>query len=1228
MTIQAAVERRAESSAPVMATIPWTNSSGWSRAQYYETIRAGDVNGDGKAEILARSAHGVDTWAFDAKRGSWEQLAGATPPISDDSGWGRPEYYTTLRLGDVNDDGKAELVARSAAGIKTWAFNGRAWESLSVSNPSWSDAEGWGRPECYSTIALADIDGDGCDELLARSDSGIEAWKFDSDKDEWKLLSQDSPGWSNAAGWDRPQCYSTIRFGDIDGDGKAEMLARSADGVDTWSFDGLGWAMLSAASPAISDAAGWAHPQYYSTLRLADVDGDGRDELVARSPSGMQTWKFDVAAGVWNRIASADPPLSDSRGWSDPQYYETILLADVDGDGRAELMARSPQGLSTWGFGGGEWSLLDAASPDFSDAAEWNRPEHYRTIRLAPYNGAGKALVAARSSSGVGFYSFGDRGPKWRQFPTMGPVPNATPENVAKLKANLAAMDQFVKRCHDWFQDHLLAIFALLQVSDADPGQEFATSVLSAAFEAIGSRPVPGAPAISGLLGGIHDRGAANDSRGELNRTFPNVLQRFGANSMELTRQIALYKNEAQKYWRRRLKNPATGEEVVLGDLASVEFPPPATGEFEDLLDAALAAGRYRLWQRTLPKRWNAVGMRDALDLRFQDEAACRSWVEAYVRKHKGCYLTCRKVDATWPNKGVVWRVQERWLGHGPFPFAHQDAPGALCDELFQDDGAGKIVRSTSITTRADVFNNWGLPFEEVALPSYGPHGPVLRAAILSAEAEDRPVLLNSHKLAGLVAQGAGFRGASFRDSSMPQAQLAKADLSSADLSSTDLSEADLSSTSLERVGADSVNLRGARLEFAVARGARLRGANLAEAQAQGAFLRDADLRGANLRSAVLRGADLRDADLTDADLTEADLAGADLRGARLSGAVTALAMFRGADLRGVVGLRLTGDVETAFAEGEFEPNQLPSHSVRCAGEATNCQRDVDPGQLHDAAHALAGICGGRLVDGFRATLEGFQDALNVFSSFSIALDGSERDDGSLALSFGMAGPTFYRKTVAALEARGVPRPRAAELAAAGLATHYPALGCRLEIVGSGEKVQAQFQGPTGSLEVERILSITGAQAASGVLSAALGALDRASVALTSIDFSTQNAGAAEFFFVAPAGDASVVSALLHGLGVRWSDANALEAWLMRSRSPYLLSAGVPCASSAYQVGVYLPVEAQRLDAFRDLLDAASWRRLSNLGDLAAQHPLQVSYIGFVRRPDGSTRVTAEAAFG
>ena len=91
--------------------------------------------------------------------------------------------------------------------------------------------------------------------------------------------------------------------------------------------------------PAWGDAAGWDDPSKYSTIQLADVNGDGKDELLARGDAGLEIWTFDTSVGQWRPQVDANAvpqiltdvrsplPSEDFLGWKQPR----VLLDDPDG---------------------------------------------------------------------------------------------------------------------------------------------------------------------------------------------------------------------------------------------------------------------------------------------------------------------------------------------------------------------------------------------------------------------------------------------------------------------------------------------------------------------------------------------------------------------------------------------------------------------------------------------------------------------------------------------------------------------------------------------------------------------------------------------------------------------------------------------------------------------------------------------------------------------------------
>jgi hypothetical protein len=90
---------------------------------------------------------------------------------------------------------------------------------------------------------------------------------------------------SNANGWDQPQYYTTIRLADIDGNGMADVCGRDANGIACWQFDGEAFG-AKVLGPEWSDVSGWGNTQYFSTLHLAGGCSESADCGTSGSGSG------------------------------------------------------------------------------------------------------------------------------------------------------------------------------------------------------------------------------------------------------------------------------------------------------------------------------------------------------------------------------------------------------------------------------------------------------------------------------------------------------------------------------------------------------------------------------------------------------------------------------------------------------------------------------------------------------------------------------------------------------------------------------------------------------------------------------------------------------------------------------------------------------------------------------------------------------------------------------
>jgi hypothetical protein len=298
------------------------------------------------------------------------------PTLSDDTGWGAPEHFATIRLADVDADGDDDLCARGGAGLRCWPSSsggfGEPWPAL----VALADAEGFEDPSRWSTIRLGDVTGDGLADACARTSEGMRCWASTGLGFDAEAIA--GPRWSDASGWGAHRFYATIRLADLDGDGRDDLCARAAAGLRCHLSSGAGFGEAITLD-ALADESGWDDLSNYETLALPDLDGDGDRDVCARADARVFCWPFDGGA-FGARIDG--PVLSDEGSWSRAIYWRTIRFADVDGDGDDDLCARGASAVRCW-LSSGTGFESSVEGPAWSDASGWWAPRFHATIRLA-----------------------------------------------------------------------------------------------------------------------------------------------------------------------------------------------------------------------------------------------------------------------------------------------------------------------------------------------------------------------------------------------------------------------------------------------------------------------------------------------------------------------------------------------------------------------------------------------------------------------------------------------------------------------------------------------------------------------------------------------------------------------------------------------------------------------------------------------------------------------------
>lgn len=424
---------------------PWSDSSGWKSPDQYETIVSGDVDGDGVGELVGRNAATVETWtwdrnygttgldgtsnkAYDPAPGQWTQVLPEAPPpkFPSEDGWWDASRYSTFRLADVDGAKGDELIVRMPSGLSIykWDTAKKTW-AVWITTAVFSDSDGFGQshPDTYRTITTGNIDGRPGMEILGRGPDGIQAWTLNNEDDGLTRMDFPPTPFSDANSWNHESNYSTIRVANVYGDSRDEVLGRGTDGMEVWSLDPATttWKQVGPSLPDWGDGSGWSSPELYKTISVGDVDGDGLADVVGRTSDGVDARALVPGSDgkpTWRQLA---PPgaFTDGAGFGVPAAYETFQLADVVVDPgephpKSEIIARNLNGLYHASLENGEWILDEVGIAQFSDTNGWgsftppapsDRPVpadfRYSTIRPVTVEAGQPQLIIGRDATGI-----------------------------------------------------------------------------------------------------------------------------------------------------------------------------------------------------------------------------------------------------------------------------------------------------------------------------------------------------------------------------------------------------------------------------------------------------------------------------------------------------------------------------------------------------------------------------------------------------------------------------------------------------------------------------------------------------------------------------------------------------------------------------------------------------------------------------------------------------------
>jgi hypothetical protein len=307
------------------------------------SVAVADVNGDGKPDILVANACNIDPKlclpdGVGVLLGNGDGTFQTARMYVLDVGEGGA---SSIAVADVNRDGKPDLLVAGTSGNGCPGFAGVVWVALGNGDGSFQTAKTYSSGGCGTNqIAVADVNGDGKPDLLVANGCAIDNC-LDSGLGD-VLLGNGDGTFQAAVGYHSGQGAVSIALADVNGDGKGDLLVANRG---CYLCGGSVAVMLGNGDGTFQAAQTYNSGGFLAfAMAVQDVNKDGKPDLIVANcglneSDCIHHSSPDGPGEIGVLLGNGDGSFQPARMYySGGKSVAGIAVGDVNGDSKPDLV--------------------------------------------------------------------------------------------------------------------------------------------------------------------------------------------------------------------------------------------------------------------------------------------------------------------------------------------------------------------------------------------------------------------------------------------------------------------------------------------------------------------------------------------------------------------------------------------------------------------------------------------------------------------------------------------------------------------------------------------------------------------------------------------------------------------------------------------------------------------------------------------------------------------------